>query len=105
MASYGSGIMKNGWSYALSGSKDGPTKATCREHFMMDGLISPPWRNWQDIIPFALTAFGAPTKAGRSAAVVQEMYDLAGTHYYNPNWVTRMEKEKTPLWEIIIFLL
>ncbi|MER3497179.1 MAG: TonB-dependent receptor, partial [Chitinophagaceae bacterium] len=35
---------------------------------------------------FSLTVFGAPTENGRQGASVQEMYELAGTNYYNPNW-------------------
>lgn len=30
--------------------------------------------------------FDAPTENGRQGASVQEMIDLAGTPYYNPNW-------------------
>src|SRR6185436_7545691 len=30
--------------------------------------------------------FGAPTENGRQGSSVQEMVDLAGDHYYNPNW-------------------
>ncbi|MBQ5408263.1 MAG: hypothetical protein IIU12_07460, partial [Prevotella sp.] len=30
--------------------------------------------------------FGAPSQRGGSAPVVQEIYDLVGTNYYNPNW-------------------
>lgn len=33
-----------------------------------------------------LTFFGAPLKRGRSAGTVQEMYDISGSNYYNPNW-------------------
>ncbi len=33
-----------------------------------------------------LTVFGVPTKRGRSADSFQEMFDIAGTNYYNPLW-------------------
>ena len=29
---------------------------------------------------------GAPTRNGRASSAIQEMRDLAGTNYYNPNW-------------------
>ncbi len=31
-------------------------------------------------------AFGSPQKRGRSTGAIQEMYELSGTNYYNPNW-------------------
>ncbi|MBP5757939.1 MAG: hypothetical protein J6W45_00880, partial [Bacteroidales bacterium] len=33
-----------------------------------------------------LTIFGAPSRRGGSTPVVQEIYDLTGTNYYNPAW-------------------
>ncbi|MEZ4985438.1 MAG: hypothetical protein R2795_10435 [Saprospiraceae bacterium] len=32
------------------------------------------------------TAFGAPVKRGKTSGATQEIYDLAGTNYYNANW-------------------
>jgi len=87
MVSYGSGILKNGWSYALSGSRrwsdEGYIPGTFYDGWSYFGSLEKQITKDQSL---ALTAFGAPTKSGRSAAVVQEAYDLAGTHYYNPNW-------------------
>jgi hypothetical protein len=87
MVSYGSGILKNGWSYALSGSRrwadEGYIPGTFYDGWSYFGSIEKQITKDQSL---CLTAFGAPTISGRSAAVVQEMYDLAGTHYYNPNW-------------------
>jgi hypothetical protein len=34
----------------------------------------------------SLTRLAAENITGRSAPSVEEVYDLAGTHYYNPNW-------------------
>lgn len=33
-----------------------------------------------------LTAFGGPTQRATASATYQEVYDLAGTNLYNPNW-------------------
>ena len=87
MASYGSGVLKNGWSFALSYSRrwadegylpgtfyDGNSYFASAEKFI---------NNKHSI---SLTMFGSATKNGRAAAVTQEMYDLANSHYYNPDW-------------------
>jgi hypothetical protein len=87
MVSYGSGILQNGWSYALSGSRrwadEGYIPGTFYDGWSYFGSVEKLIGNNQSL---ALTAFGAPTKTGRSSPVIAEMYDLAGTHYYNPNW-------------------
>ena len=87
MITYGSGILKSGWSYAFSGSR------RWAEEGYIPGTFYDGWSYFGSVEKFigtdhslSFTAFGAPTKAGRSAAVVQEMYDLAGSHYYNPDW-------------------
>jgi len=85
--------------------EDGPTKATCREHFIDGWSYFASLEKLAGHHSIALTAFGAPTKAGRSAAVVQEIMNLAGTHYYNPNWGYQNGKKRNAVVGIIIFLL
>ena len=34
----------------------------------------------------ALSILGAPTERGAQQASTQEVYDLVGNNYYNPNW-------------------
>lgn len=34
----------------------------------------------------AFNALGSPNRRGKSGASVKEMYELAGSNYYNPNW-------------------
>src|SRR5690606_28779973 len=60
---YNPGTFFDGWSYFL-----GAEKKINEKHSL------------------SLVAFGAPTVRGGISPVVQEMYDLAGTNYYNPNW-------------------
>jgi len=87
MVSYGSGITKDNWSYALSYSRrwadEGYIPGTFYDGHSYFGSV-------QKIInskhSLALTAFGAVTKYGRSAAATEEMYLLAHSHYYNPDW-------------------
>lgn len=86
MITYGSGITKKGWAFAAS-----LTGRLAKEGYV-DGT------NYQSLSYFlsiekvmaknsiSLTAFGAPTKNGKTTPVEQQFYDLAGSHYYNPNW-------------------
>lgn len=87
MLTYGSGIRKNGWSYAVSGSKrwanEGYVQGTFYDGYSYFGTIEKLFGIKHSI---SLTAYGLTTKNGRSSPVVQELYDLAGTNYYNPNW-------------------
>jgi hypothetical protein len=86
-ATYSSGINKKGWAYTVSGSR----------RYAGEGYVAGTYYNgwsWFAAVDkklgqknlLSLVAFGAPTENGRSGPAVQEMYDLAGTHYYNPYW-------------------
>ncbi|MEP7170447.1 MAG: TonB-dependent receptor, partial [Bacteroidota bacterium] len=87
MLTYGSGILKNGWSFAGSFSRrwanEGYIKGTFYDGFSYFGTVEK-FINDQHSLSF--TAFASPTKNGRSSPAVQEMYDLAGSNYYNPSW-------------------
>ena len=86
MITYGSGITKKGWAFAASLSG----------RFAKEAYVA--GTNYQSLSYFvsiekimkkhsiALTAFGTPTKNGKTTPVEQQFYDLAGTNYYNPNW-------------------
>lgn len=87
MLTYATGMMKNGWAFAFSGSK----------RWAMESYV--PGTDYNAYAYFAsaekkinkqhaigLVAYGAPSKRGKSTAAVQEAYDLAGSNYYNPNW-------------------
>lgn len=87
MVTHSSGMSKKGWAYSLSGSRrwadEGYVPGTYYDawgYFLaVDKRI-----NSKQLL--SLVAFGAPTENGRQGASVQEMLDLAGTNYYNPNW-------------------
>ncbi|MBK5284935.1 MAG: TonB-dependent receptor, partial [Bacteroidia bacterium] len=86
MASLGTGISKKGWSGAFSFSHRWSDEGYIPGTFY-DGTSY--FISAEKIFgahSLSLTAFGAPTKTGRAKAVIEEMYDLAGTHFYNPNW-------------------
>lgn len=87
MATYSTGLLKNGWAFSLSGSRrwadEGFIEGTFYDawaYFLsVDKVLNPSHR-------FNLTAFGAPIKRGRSGVSTQEMYDLVDNNYYNPHW-------------------
>jgi hypothetical protein len=87
MATYGSGLLKGGWYVALSYSRrwsqEGYIPGTFYDGHAYFASVEKFINSKHSV---ALTVFGAPVENGRSAAAVKEMYDLAGTHYYNPDW-------------------
>jgi hypothetical protein len=87
MITYGTGLLKNGWAFSGSFSRrwaqEGYVKGTYYDGYSFFGSVEKLINNEHSI---SLTAFGAPTKNGRSSPAVQEMYDLAGTNFYNPSW-------------------
>ncbi len=86
MATYSSG-MKNGWAVTLSGSHrwadEGYVPGTSYDAWSYFLSVD---RKINDRHTLNLTALGAPTIRGRSTSSVQEMYDLAGTNFYNSYW-------------------
>jgi hypothetical protein len=87
MATYTSGPLKGGWAVSMSASRrwaeEGYIAGTFYDawgYFLsVDKKINP-----RHSLNF--TAFGAPSKQGRSGAAVEELQDLADDRYYNPNW-------------------
>jgi hypothetical protein len=87
MATYSSGLLSSGWAFTVSASRrwaqegyiDG-TFYDANAYFL--GVEKK--LNANHFISF--TALGSPVKRGRSAPAIQEMYDLAGTNYYNSFW-------------------
>ncbi len=86
MLTHSSGMKKGGWAYALSASRrwgnEGYIPGTFYDGYSYYGSVSKLHKNHQ----FSLTSFGAPTRRGKSSPVTQEVYDLAGSNFYNPNW-------------------
>ncbi len=87
MATYGSGLLKGGWSFALSYSRrwsqEGYLPGTFYDGHSYFASVEKIINSQHSL---TLTVFGAPTRSGHANAAVKEMYDLAGTHYYNPDW-------------------
>ena len=87
MGTWSTGMMPSGWAISLSGSRrwadEGFIEGTFYDSWAYFASID---RKLGDNHLINLTAFDSPTKRGRSSAATQEMYDIAGTNYYNPNW-------------------
>ena len=86
MATYSTGLMKNNWAFAFSGSRrwsqEGYVEGTFYDAWAYYVGIEKHIKN-QKII---LNVFGAPKKRGKNGGSTQEAYDLVGNVYYNPYW-------------------
>jgi hypothetical protein len=87
MITHSSGLNKKGWAYSISGSRrwadEGYVPGT---YYNGWGIFASVDKKIGNRHLLSLTAFDAPTENGRQGAAIQEMMDLAGTNYYNPNW-------------------
>lgn len=89
MATYNTGLMKNGWAFSLSGSyrltDQGPWTyikgATYNGGAYFLGVEKVMGKH-----SLALNIMGSPNARGKGAPAVQEMFDISGNNYYNPNW-------------------
>lgn len=87
MATHASGLNEDGWAWAFSASRrwaesGGYVKGTPYDAVSYFISVDKKW----DRNALNMVVLGAPSRRGRSTASVQEIYDLAGTNYYNPNW-------------------
>ncbi|MEG1722660.1 MAG: TonB-dependent receptor [Bacteroidales bacterium] len=87
MLNYSTGLLPNGWAVTMSLitrlGDNGPVKGTFYNSF---GYFVGIEKKINQEHSLSLTTFGAPTQRGQSAAALDEVYDLAGSHLYNPNW-------------------
>ncbi len=87
MASYASGELDNGWSYAFNvstrlGGNDWVEGVYYRAISAYAGVS----RKFSDEHRLSLIAFAAPGERGAQNASTQEVYDLMGDNMYNSNW-------------------
>lgn len=84
---YGTGILPNGWAFAVSGvirwANEGIIDGT---FYNSGGLFLSAEKFINESHSISLVAFGAPTRRAQQGGVTQEVYDLAGSIYYNPYW-------------------
>ncbi len=87
MFTHSTGLMESGWSFSISGSRrwgqEGYAEGTYYDAYAYFGAIE---KEINASHSLGLTFFGSPHIRGRASSSVQEMYDLVGSNYYNPNW-------------------
>lgn len=86
-ATYATGLMPNGWAFVASGvvrwADEGLVDGTFYNsagYFLSAEKIFNPRHS------ISLVTFGAPTRRAQSSPTTQEVYDLAGSIYYNAYW-------------------
>ena len=87
MATYASGELDNGWSYAFNvsariGGNDWVKGVYYRSFAYYAGIE----KKFGDIHRLSLVTFAAPGQRGAQNASTQEVYDLMGDNMYNSNW-------------------
>ncbi|HNW89020.1 MAG TPA: TonB-dependent receptor [Bacteroidales bacterium] len=87
MVTGSTGMMENGWAVTASLStrqgKFGFVEGTSYDAYSYFLSVEKKIGKKHYI---SFTGFGAPAKRGMQSAAVQEVYDLLGDNYYNPNW-------------------
>ena len=87
MATYASGELDNGWSYAFNvsariGGNDWVKGVYYRNFAYYAGVE----KKFGDMHKLSLVTFAAPGQRGAQNASTQEVYDLMGDNMYNSNW-------------------
>ncbi len=87
MATYSSGELDNGWSYAFNASArlggNDWVKGVYYRNFALYGGIG---KKFDDVHKLSLFAFATPGQRGAQNSSTQEVYDLMGDNMYNSNW-------------------
>lgn len=87
MLTWSTGMLSSGWAVTLSASRrwaqEGYIEGTFFDGYSYFASID---KKLNDKHSLNLVLLGAPNKRGKAGATTQEMYDLAGSNYYNPYW-------------------
>lgn len=84
---HATGLMQNGWAFAASVVARYAAKGIQEGTFYNSaGYFLSAEKVFNKQHSLSLITFGAPTQRSTSGAVTQEVYDLAGSIYYNPYW-------------------
>ena len=87
MATYATGVLDNGWSFAANvsarlGGNDWIEGVYYRNFAYYLGAE----KKFNDVHKLSLVAFASPGQRGAQNASTQEVYDLLGNNMYNSNW-------------------
>ena len=87
MFTYSTGLKDGKWALVMSGSRryagEGYVRGTFYDawsYFISAERVLNPKHS------IGIVGFGAPSISGRPGVAVQEVYDLVGDNFYNPNW-------------------
>ena len=106
MLTYASGLQDNGWSYAFSVStRQGGNSYVNGVYYNAFGYFAAVEKQFNSQHRLALSILGAPTERGAQQASTQEVYDLVGNNYYNPNWGWLNGKRSTRVYAATMNLL
>lgn len=87
MVTHSTGMLSNGWALTASASRrwaqEGYLPGTYYDGY---GYFLGLSKKMGDKHMLHLTTFGSPTERGKAQGAMQEVIDLAGDNYYNPNW-------------------
>lgn len=87
MLTHSSGLQDNGWSYSLSASRRwGNSGYVAGTHFEGTAYFVSIEKQLSAHHALNAVILGSPQRRGRASASVQQMYDIAGSNFYNPNW-------------------
>ncbi len=87
MASYASGMLDNGWSYAFNVSaRLGGNDWVEGVYYRSFAYYASVEKKLNDQHKLGFTIFGTPGTRGAQNASTQEVYDLVGSNTYNSNW-------------------
>lgn len=87
MVTHSTGMMQNGWALTLSASsRTGDEVYIPGTYFRANAFYLSLDKRINEKHLISLTSFVAPVEQGRSASEQLEVYELAGTNYYNSLW-------------------
>ena len=87
MLSYGSGLLKSGWSMAFSASiRNGDEVMVPGTYYRGFSCYLSVEKKLQHGQSLCLSTLFAPAEQARTTACVEEAYQLSGSDYYNPLW-------------------
>lgn len=87
MLTHSTGLMQNGWAVTLSAStRYGNQVYIPGTYFNANAFYLSVDKRINDKHTINFTGFGAPVEQGRQSAETKEVYDIAGSNFYNSQW-------------------